>query len=69
MPRSSLWLIRQDTVIVLGNFNALTGTDRDGYETCAGPHGSGTVNQNSTKFLHFVRSHGLRLTGHGQAHR
>ena len=28
-----------------------------------GPHGSGTVNQNSTKFLDFARSRGLRLAG------
>ena len=37
---------RRDTLRVLGDLNALTGTDRDGYETCVGPHGSGTVNQN-----------------------
>ena len=47
--------------------------DRDGYETCVGPHGSGTVNQNSTKFLDFARSHGLRVAGSWfqcpQAHR
>ena len=42
---------RRDTLLVLGDFNASTGTDRDGYETRVGPHGSGTVNQNSTKFL------------------
>ena len=40
-----------------------TGTDRDGYETCVGPHGSGTVNQNSTKFLDFARSYGLMVAG------
>ena len=44
-----------------------------GYETCVGPHGSGTMNQNSTKFLDFARSHGLRVAGswfqHPQAHR
>ena len=38
-----------------------------------GPHGSGTVNQNSTKFLDFARSCGLRVAGswfqHPQAHR
>ena len=28
-----------------------------------GPHGSGTVNQNSTKFLDFARSHGLKVAG------
>jgi len=55
------------------NFNALTGTDRVGYETCVYPHGSGTVNQNSTKFLNIARSCGLRVAGswfhHPQAHR
>ena len=57
----------------LGDFNASTGTDRDGYETCVGPHGSRTVNQNSTKFLDFARSCGLRVAGlwfqHPQVHR
>ena len=37
------------------------------------PHGSGTVNQNSTKFLDFARSYGLRVAGswfqRSQAHR
>ena len=55
------------------DFNASTGTDRDGYETCVGPLGSGTVNQNNTKFLDFARSHGLMVAGswfqHPQAHR
>ncbi len=63
---------RRDTLLVLGDFNASTGTDRDGYETCVGPHGSGTVNLNSTKFLDFARNHGLRVAGlwfqHPQAH-
>ena len=54
---------RRDTLLVLGDFNASTGTDRDGYETCVGSHRSGTVNQNSTKFLDFARSHGLRVAG------
>ena len=48
---------------VLEDFNASTGTDRDGYETCVVPHGSGTVNLNSTKFLDFARSHRLRMAG------
>ena len=30
-----------DTLIVLGDFNANTGTDRYGGESCVGPHGSG----------------------------
>ena len=54
---------RRDRLPVLGNFNALTGTDRDGYETCVCPHGFGIANQNSTKFLDFERSHGLRVAG------
>ena len=44
-------------------FNASTGADRDGYETCVGPHGSVTVNQKSTRFLDFTRSHGLWVAG------
>ena len=55
----------QDTLLVLGDFNASSGTDRDGYETCFGPHGSGTVNQNSTKLLDIARSHGLGWLFHG----
>ena len=57
----------------MGDFSASTGTDRDGYETCVGPHGSGTVNLNSTKFVDFARSYGLRVAGswfqHPEAHR
>ena len=57
----------------MGDFNASTGTDRDSYEMCVGPHGSGTMNRNSTKFLDFARSHGLRVAGswfqRPQAHR
>ena len=49
------------------------GTDRDGSEMCVDPHGSGTVNQNSTKFLDFARSCGIRVAGlwvqRPQAHR
>ena len=64
---------RRDTLPVLGDFIASNGTDWDGYETCGGPHGSGTVNQDSTKFLHIAKSHGLRVAGswfqHLQDHR
>ena len=54
---------RRDTLRVLGDFNASTETYRDGYETRVGPHGSGAVKQNSTKFFDFARSHGLKVAG------
>ena len=64
---------RRDTLLDLGDFNASTGTERDGYEMCVGPHGSGSMNQYSTKFLNFARSHGLMVAGswfqRPQAHR
>ena len=50
----------RDTLLVWGDFNVSTGTDKDGYETCVGPHGSGTVN---LKFLDIARSHGLKVAG------
>lgn len=37
----------RDVLIVLGNFNTVTGTDRADYEMCIGHHGSGTRNSNS----------------------
>ncbi|KAG0728627.1 Craniofacial development protein 2 [Chionoecetes opilio] len=46
----------RDTLIVLGDFNGTTGTVRDGYELCVGPHGSGTMNINSSLLLNFARS-------------
>ena len=49
-----------------------TGTGENGYETCVGPHGSGTMNQNRMKFLDFAISHGLWVAvswfQHPQAH-
>ena len=41
----------RDTLLVLGDFNASIGTDKNGYEICVGLHGSRAVNQNNTKFL------------------
>ena len=69
MPRSSVVYEcpRRDTFLVLGDFNASTGTNRDGYETCIGPHGSGTVNQNSSKFLDFARIMDFRWLVHGSS--
>ncbi|KAG0725429.1 Craniofacial development protein 2 [Chionoecetes opilio] len=53
----------RDTLVVLGDFNATTGTVRDGYELCVGPHGSGTRNTNSSLLLNFARSRRLRIAG------
>ena len=54
----------RDTKIVLGDFNAVTGTSRDGYEACVGPHGSGTFpngerDTSSSMLLDFAASRGL----------
>ena len=59
---------KRDTKIVLGDFNAVTGTSRDGYEACIGPHGSGTFpngerDDNSSMLLDFAVSRGLRVGG------
>ena len=53
----------RDTLIVLGDFNAVTGTERAGYELCVGPHGSGTRNTNSSLLLNLARSRKLRNAG------
>ena len=58
----------RDTKIVLGDFNAVTGTSRDGYEACVGPHGSGTFpngerDTSSSMLLDFAASRGLRIGG------
>ena len=53
----------RDTLIVLGDFNAVTGTERAGYELCVGPHGSGTRNVNSSFLLNFAKSRRLRVGG------
>lgn len=53
----------RDTLVVLGDFNAVTGTERAGYELCVGPHGSGTRNINSSFLLNFAKSRRLRVGG------
>ena len=53
----------RDALIVLGDFNPVTGTERADYEICVGFHGSGTRNNNSSFLLNFVRSRRLRIGG------
>ena len=52
-----------DILIVLDDFNATTGTDRDGYESCAGPHGSGSRDEKSSMPLDFAKCRRLRMSG------
>jgi len=52
-----------DKVIVLGDFNAVSGTDRQGYEDVVGNYGAGTVNDNSTRFLSYCCAHRLSIMG------
>ena len=54
---------KQDTLLVLGDFKASTGTDRDGYETSVGPHGSGLTMACSW----FQRPQAHRWTGYSNA--
>ena len=55
--------LRQDTPIVLGDFNVVTGTERAGYELCVGPRGSGIRNTNSSLLLNFARFRRWRIAG------
>ena len=52
-----------DTLMVLGDFNATTGTNRDGYQSCVGPHGSGSIDESSSMLLHFAKIRRLRIAG------
>ena len=75
MPRSSLWFISAPDEMLFESWGismhrlALIGM----VMRRVGPHGSGTVNLNSTKFLDFARSNGLQVAGswfqRPQAHR
>ena len=47
---------RRDAFIVLGNFNAVTGTERAGYEICVGCHGSNTRNDSRFFLLNLAKS-------------
>lgn len=49
----------QDTLLILGDFSAVTDTDKEDFEQCVGPRGFGTRNDNSD-FLDFAKSHMLR---------
>ena len=56
---------QRDIRLVLGDFNAVSGCDRAGYEMSVGPHGSGVDagSENSHLFRDFARSQRLRIAG------
>ena len=52
-----------DLLVCLGDFNAVSGTDRLPNDQVLGPFGSGNPNENSDLFLAFARNHRLRIGG------
>ena len=51
------------TLIALGDFNETTGTDKDGYESCVGRHGSGSKDESYSMLLAFVKCLRLKKDG------
>src|SRR5271163_3039935 len=51
-------VLPHDQLIILGDLNAVTGTDRAGIEFVVGNFGSGMVNDNSFRMLSFCGSNG-----------
>ena len=55
---------RNDLILVLGDFNAVSGSSRlPGGDTVLGPWGSGQQNDNTDHFLSFSRNHRLSIAG------
>lgn len=50
----------QYILCILGDFDAVTGTENDCYVICVGPHGSCTKNINISLLLSFTRPRWLR---------
>ena len=50
----SVCLVSLGSVVILGDFNAITGTDRDGYVSCAGSHRFGSSIESSSVLLDLV---------------
>ena len=47
--------------MILGEFDATTGTDRDDHESCIGPHGPRSKDESSSMLLDFANRLGLRM--------
>ena len=54
---------RGDLVVCLGDFNAVSGLTRIARDVTFGPHGSGTMNDNSERMVAFCRKTGMRIGG------
>jgi hypothetical protein len=52
-----------DHLVLLGDFNAVSGTSRLGYETVIGNSGSGIPNDNSHRLITMCAAHGLTIIG------
>lgn len=52
-----------DTLLVLGDFSAMTGCDRTGYETVIDPCGLAFPNGNTTQLLTLCMAEGLSVMG------
>ena len=52
-----------DQLVVLGDFNAVSGTSRVGFEQVVGNHGSGIPNDNTHRLLTLCATHGLAILG------
>ena len=52
---------KEDTLIVLGDFNAMA--LEDGYESCVGPHGTGIKDDSSSMLLDFAKCWRVRIAG------
>jgi len=52
-----------DKLVVAGDFNAVSGTDRRDLETIIGPFGSGNRNENSDSLISLCASHKLTIVG------
>ena len=50
-------------VHILGDFNAVTGSDRHGFESVIGNYGSGRTNDNPTRLLSLCAAHSLSVLG------
>ena len=51
-----------EQLVLLGDFNARVGADRDSWPSCLGSFGGGEVNDNGQRLLEFCSYHGLCVT-------